>query len=226
MNTRRWLSVAAITVASATLALAGAGSDALASNIAATGQIKACYKTGTALVPLGHVGNSVACPAGDSKLTWNNVGPQGPPGPQGPAGLAVGGSGTSGTSIPLDQAQVLTPVLSSTAVTAGGSYYTTASVMLIVPAGDTVTCILQAGGVAQGPFATVGPVANQTYETLPLTAMLSIPSAGTAEVLCADYNSAPATSFYDGGITATLISNPGSNARPATPARHGLPPHL
>ena len=84
MNTRRWLSVAAITVASATLALAGAGSDALASNIAATGQIKACYKTGTALVPLGHVGNSVACPAGDSTLTWNMVGPQGRRGPRGP----------------------------------------------------------------------------------------------------------------------------------------------
>jgi hypothetical protein len=225
MNTRRWLSVAAMTVASATLALVGAGSDALAGNTAATGQIKACYKKGTALVPLGHVGNSVACPGGDSALTWNKAGPQGRRGPRGPAGLAAGASGTSDTSVSLDQANVLTPVLSSTAVTAGGSYYTTASVMLVVGAGDTVTCVLQAGG-EQGPFATVGPVANLTYETLPLTAMLSIPSAGTAEVMCADYNSDPATSFYDGGITATLISNPGSSARPATPARHGLPPHL
>ena len=226
MNTRRWLSVAAVTFASASLALVGAGGDALASNTAATGQIKACYKTGTTLVPLGHVGHSVACPAGDSALTWNKAGLRGPAGPPGPAGIAVGGSGSSGTSVPLDQAQILTPVLSSTAVTADGSYYTTASVMLVVAAGDTVTCILQAGGTEQGPFATVGPVANQTYETLPLTAMLSIPEGGSAEVMCADYNSNSATSFYDGGITATLISNPAGSVRTATPARHGLPPHL
>jgi hypothetical protein len=226
MNTRRWLSVAAVTVASATLALVGAGGDALASNTAATGQIKACYKTGTALVPLSHVGNSVACPASDSTLTWNKVGPQGPPGPQGPAGVAVGAAGTSGTSVPLDQAQVLAPVLSTTAVTTGGTYYVSASVMLVVAQGDTVVCVFQAGGVAQGAFATVGPVANQTYETLPLSAVLSIPSAGTAEVACADYTSNAATSFYDGGITATLISNGADSPRQVTPARHVLPPHL
>jgi hypothetical protein len=41
MNTRRWLSVAAVTIASATHALAGVGSDALASNTVTSGTIKA-----------------------------------------------------------------------------------------------------------------------------------------------------------------------------------------
>jgi hypothetical protein len=222
MNTRRWLSVAAVTI-SAALALVGVGSDALASNTAATGQIKACYKTGTALVPLSHVGGSVACPTGDSTLTWNKVGPQGPPGP---AGLAVGASGISGTPITLDQAQVLAPVLSTTAVPNNGTYYVTASIMLIVAQGDTVACIFSAGGAEQGVFATVGPAPNQTYMTLPLSAPLSIPAGGTAVVQCADYTSNPATSFFDGGITAVQINSATGNARPATPARHALPPKL
>jgi len=223
MKTRRWLSVAAVTVTSATLALVGIGSDALASNTATAGTIKACYKTGTAVVPLSHVGNAVTCPTGDTTLTWNKVGPQGPPGP---SGIAVGAAGTSGTSIPLTQAQTLIPVLSTTAVPASGTYYVNASMMLVVGQGDTVVCVYEVNGQTLGAFATVGPVANQTYETLPLSAALSIPANSSAVVSCADYTSNAATSFYDGGITATLIGSATANAKPAAPARHTLPPHL
>jgi hypothetical protein len=52
------------------------------------------------------------------------------------------------------------------------------------------------------------------------------PGNGTAVVQCSDYTSNATTSFYDGGVTATLISNGASNAKPATPARHVLPPRL
>jgi hypothetical protein len=223
MNTRRWLSVAAVSVTSATLALVGVGSDALASNTATPAPIKACYKTGTALVPLSHVGGTVKCPAGDTTLTWNKVGPQGPPGP---SGISVGVSGTSTTSVALNQAQTLTPVLSSSAVPVGGTYYVNASVMLVVAQNDTVACIYEVNGQAEGAFATVGPAANQTYETLPMSQALSIPAGSSPVVECSDYTSSSVTSFYDGGITATLITSATGNAKPATPARHGLPPHL
>jgi hypothetical protein len=226
MNTRRWLSMAAVTIASATLALAGVGSDALASNTA-TGTIKACYKTGTALVPLNHVGNSVKCPTGDSALTWNKAGPPGPPGPQGPAGVSQGISASSNANVPLDQGNTLVPVLTITPVPASGTYYLNASVMLTVGAGDGVACVWAENGTEVGTFATVGDVPNLSYQTVPLSGSLYLPAGTDLQVLCSGYNSIPQTSFYNGAITGVLINSPAGNANPAaTPVRHGLPPKL
>jgi len=220
----RWLSLAAITIASATLALAGAGSDALASNTAATPAIKACYKTGTALVPLNHVGNLVACPTGDSTLTWNKVGPQGPPGP---AGVSQGISASSNTNVPLNQGNTLVQVLAITPVPTSGTYYLNASIMLTVGAGDGVACVWAENGTEVGTFATVGDVPNLSYQTVPLSGSLYLPAGTDLQVLCSDYNSVAQTSFYNGAITGVLINSPAGNAkRAATPVRHGLPPKL
>ena len=224
MNTRRWLSVAAVTIASATLALAGVGSDALASNTAATGTIKACYKTGTALVPLSHVGNTVACPTGDTTLTWNKVGPQGPPGP---AGVSQGISASSSTNVPLNQGNTLVQVLTITPVPTSGTYYLNASIMLTVGAGDGVACVWGVNGNESGTFATVGDVPNLSYQTVSLSASLYLPAGTNLQVLCSDYNSVSQTSFYNGAITGVLINSPAGNAKPAAaPVRHGLPPKL
>ena len=192
MSTRRRLSVTAVTVSCAALAVLGVGSGALASNLTTSGQIKACYKTGATLPPLDHIATTGSCPTGDSSLIWNKVGPQGPAGPQGPqgpAGLAVGISGTSGTSVSLNQAQTLTPVLSTAAAPASGTYYVNASVMLVVAQGDTVACILGDNNGLQGTFATVGPVANQTYETVPLDQAISVNAGDSVKVECTDYTS-------------------------------------
>ncbi len=226
MSTRRQLSVAAVTVSCAALAVLGVGSGALASNITTPGQIKACYKTGATLPPLDHVATTGSCPTGDSSLTWNKVGPKGPAGPQGPAGVSVGVSGTSGTSVPLNQAQTLTPVLSTATAPTSGTYYVNASVMLVVAQGDTVACILGDNNGLQGAFATVGPVANQTYETLPLSQAISVNAGDSVKVECTNYTSNNSTSFYDGGITATLINNATGNAPKASPVHRSLPPHL
>lgn len=226
MNTRRWLSVAAVTVTSAALALVGVGSDALASNTATTGQIKACYKKGTALVPLNHVGGSVKCPIGDSTLTWNKVGRQGPPGPQGPAGVSQGISTSSSTNVPLDQGNTLEPVMTITPVPTSGTYYLNASIMLVVGSGDAVACIWGINGGEAGTFATVGVVPNLSYQTVALTGSLYLAAGTDLQVLCAGYNSVAQTSFYDGAITGVLINSPSGDARPATPARHVLPPKL
>ena len=220
MNTRRWLSVAAVTVTSATLALVGVGSDALASNTA-TGTIKACYKTGTAPVPLSHVGGSVACPTGDSTLTWNQVGPQGPP------GVSKGISASSSTNVPLNQGNTLVQVMTITPVPTSGTYYLNASIMLTVGAGDGVACVWSENGTEVGTFATVGDVPNLSYQTVSLTGSLYLPAGTNLQVLCSDYNSVPQTSFYNGAITGVLINSPAGNAKQAaTPVLHGLPPKL
>ena len=224
MNTRRWLSVAAVTVASATLALVGVGSDALASNAAATGTIKACYKTGTALVPLSHVGNSVKCPTGDTTLTWNKTGRQGPPGP---AGVSQGISTSSSTNVPLNQGNTLVQVMTITPVPTSGTYYLNASIMLTVGAGDGVACVWAENGTEVGTFATVGDVPNLSYQTVSLTGSLYLPAGTNLQVLCSDYNSVAQTSFYNGAITGVLINSPAGNAKQAaTPVLHGLPPKL
>ena len=232
MITHRRLAVAAVTVTSAALTVLGIGSGALASNAPTTGQIKACYKNGATLPPLGHIATTGTCPTGDSSLVWNKVGPQGPAGPkgpQGPAGISTGVSGTSATPVTLNKAQTLIPVLSTAAAPAAGTYYINASIMLVVAQGDTVTCIASGANGNTGAFTTVGPVANQTYETLPLSQMVTLNAGGSATVSCSDYTANATTSFYDGGITATLINSATGNAprmSPAHPAHPALPKRL
>jgi hypothetical protein len=232
MITHRRLFVAAVTVTSAALTVLGIGTGALASNAPATGQIKACYKTGATLPPLDHIATTGTCPTGDSSLAWNKVGPQGPAGPtgpQGPAGISTGVSVSSATPVTLDQAQTLIPVLSTPAAPAAGTYYLNASIMLVVAQGDTVTCLASGANGTTGAFTTVGPVANQTYETLPLSQMVTLNAGGSATVSCADYTSNASTSFFDGGITATLINSATGNAprmSAAHPAHPALPKRL
>ena len=232
------LGTAGIATASSSPAAGQAGA-------AATGTIKACYQTTTSPATIKHIPASSTCAKGNSTLTWNQVGPrgaqgpagaqgragaQGPAGPQGPAGISVGTSGTSGTSVPLNQAQTLKTVLSGAAAPASGTYYVNASVMLVVAQGDTVACILADNGSAVGAFSTVGPVANQTYETLPLSGAISMSPGDTPQVQCSDYTSNNSTSFYDGGITSVLINSPTGNATAhgvkQRPLHQSLPPHL
>lgn len=221
MTHRRRLGIAAVTVTSAALAILGVGGGALASNVAAPGQIKACYKTGATLPPLTHIATSGKCPTGNSALIWNKVGPQGP------AGVSAGTSGTSSTSVPLNEAQVLVPVLSAAAAPASGTYYVNASVMLLVAQGDAVTCILAVNGTTTGPFTTVGPAANEAYETIPLSDAVSLQAGQTPVVECADYTANSSTSFYDGGITSVLINNAaGNSAAHVNASRHALPPRF
>jgi hypothetical protein len=232
MSTRRRFAIATVTVASAALTVLGIGSGALASSAPTTNQIKACYKNGATLPPLDHIATTGTCPTGNSSLVWKKVGPagpKGPQGPQGPAGISAGVSGTSAAPVTLNQAQTLIPVISTAAAPTTGTYYVNASIMLVVAQGDTVTCLASGANGDTGAFTTVGPVANQTYETLPLSQMVPLNAGGSATVMCSDYTSNSGTSFYDGGITATLINSAAGNAprmSPAYPARPALPKRL
>lgn len=230
--------------ATAVLGLAAAGIS-YAAIPDSTGLIHGCYSTTSGALRVIDPAKTKACPTGTTGLNWNQKGlqgpagpkgpagpqgpqgPAGPQGPQGPAGATAGVSVTTGSSVPLNQPMTLTPVMFTPAVSTSGSYYVNASVMLVVAQGDTVACILTNGGSASGAFSTVGPVSNQTYETIPVSGLLNLSAGQSAGVECSGYTGNSATSFYDGALNATLVNSAVGNA-PALSTRgtRGLPTHL
>jgi len=238
----RLLGPGAVAAACALVAVLGAGSDALASNTArhprshpaaATTTIKACYQKGQPLATMKRVASTAACPSGYTSLTWNQQGPAGPQGktgaqgktgsqgatgPQGPAGVSAGVSGTSSTAGSLTTSPTFGSVLATAPVPTSGTYYVNASVLVSVAAGDTVACVLaDNSGTHIGPFAIVGPAPSSIDDTLPLTFALPLSAGQSAVAFCADSTSGSATTFNDGSITATLISQAaGSTPRNGT----------
>jgi hypothetical protein len=174
---------------------------------------------------VARVKNTNTSPPGVDWGLLARKGANGAPGTPGPAGISSGVSTTSGTQVPMNQAQVLTPVMTTPAVATGGQYYVSASMMLVVGSGDTVACLTAVNGTAGGPFATVGPVPNQTYETLPLAVSVAVPAGGTISIQCTGYTASPQSSFYDGAVTATLIDsdNPSAAATHTAAAPPKLP---
>jgi hypothetical protein len=123
--------------------------------------------------------------------------------------MSTGVSAVTQTSVPLDSpTQTLTPVLTTPPVRSAGQYYVSAQIMLVVATGDTVACLVSDPTAGEtGAFSTVGPVPNQTYETLPLTVDIRASAGDPISVLCTGYNANPITSLYDGAMTATLINS-------------------
>jgi hypothetical protein len=221
MITRRRLSVAAITASCAALAVLAAGGGAMASSHAtSTPQIKACYKTSGSLPPLNHIATTGKCPTGDSTLAWNKAGPRGP------AGLSTGISASSTTGVALNTGvNNFVPVLSTPAAPATGTYYVSVSVMAYIVQGDGVDCILGDAEGFPGIFADVDPVANSSFETLPLDQAVPLTAGETLQVYCGDYTANGSTAFYDGGMTGTLVSSATGNvAKPNLTTRHPRSP--
>src|SRR5947209_7434903 len=112
-----------------------------------SGIIHGCYNNTSGALKVIDSATVSTCPTGTTKLNWNQKGPRGLQGIQGPAGISEGISGTSSTSVPLNQANTLTPVLSATSgAPVAGTYFVNASVMLDVAQGHTVRCILSGPG--------------------------------------------------------------------------------
>ena len=221
------------------------GGTAAAAGLAATpvdgsGVIHGCWTTkavngGSHTFVLRNAGT--ACPAGTTAITWNKAGPAGPQGPQGiqgvqgpqgPAGVVEGASGTSSTAVPLTAVQNLAVVMSASAVPASGDYYVDAVVMLRVGAGDTVACILAKNGNALGAYSTVGGIGttSKTYETLPLRGKISMAAGDVPGVMCTGYSGSQDTEFYDGSMTAMLMSGATGNALVQRPGSRALPPRF
>jgi hypothetical protein len=218
------------------------------------GLIHGCYNNTSYALRVIDTAKVSTCPSGTTSLNWNKTGPQGPKGatgatgaagapgpkgatgatgatgpagPQGPAGIAQGFSATSSTNVPLNQGNTLVPVLSASVPTSG-TYYINSSIMLTVGQGDGVACVPLVNGGERGIFATVGDVPNISYQTVPLSLALPLNAGDTLQIACSDYNSVSSTSFYNGGLTATLINSSTGNARSLAPVHKALtlPAHL
>lgn len=118
------------------------------------------------------------------------------------------------------------PVLSTPAAPATGTFYVSASVMAYIAQGDGVDCILGDAQGFPGTFADVDPVANSSFETLPLDQAVPLTAGETLQVYCGDYTANGSTAFYDGGMTGTLVSSATGNvAMPNQATRHPRSPH-
>ena len=159
-----------------------------------------------------------SAPPGAAWALLASKGDTGAPGAPGQPGISTGDSAVSGVAVTLNQAQTLLTVMTTPAVVTGGQYYVNASIMLVVAQADTVACTAEVNGLGVGPFATVGPAANQSYETIPLAVSIAVPAGGVISVACTGYASNPTTEFYDGGITATLINSDNPSAAAQHPA--------
>ena len=196
MNTRRWLSVAAVTVASATLALVGVGSDALASNAAATGTIKACYKTGR----------------------------QGPPGPAGVSQGISTSSSTSvplNQGNTLVQVMTITPVPTSGTYYLNASIMLTVGAGDGVACvwsenGTEVGTFATVGDVPNLSYQTV-PLSGSLY--LPAGTNLQVLCSDYNSVAQTSFYNGAITGVL-------INSPAGNAKPAATPVRHGVPPKL
>jgi hypothetical protein len=177
---------------------------------------------------LAKVQNTNTPPPGADWALLAARGAAGTPGTPGPAGISTGVSTTSNTVVPVNVGNTLIPVMGTENIPTSGQYYVNASIMLTVGAGDGVACIAAENGTEVGNFATVGDVPNLSYQTVSITDTLYLPAGTLLSVLCSDYNSVSQTSFYNGGLTATLIDsdNPTTSVSHANVKPLKLPPLL
>jgi hypothetical protein len=250
MGTTGAVAVAAVAV------VAGGGGVALASTTSsAPATITACYKTGSAPTALDRVSNGASCAKGYTKLVWNLQGPAGPrgatgatgakgatgatgakgatgatgakgaTGPAGPAGSPAGAFATENGDISLSDGQPHL-VLTSSPVTAAGTYLVTASITMAVGMGDYVGCYVVGGA---GTLNEIGPSAGDQYNSMAVEDEVTVTAGQQISVACQETESDSNTYFADGTMGAVLIasgtgSSHGSNAAPA--ARHATPARL
>jgi hypothetical protein len=232
MSIRRPLSVAAVTVTCATLAVLAVGSGALASNVTTSGQIKACYKTTTTLPPLDHIATTGSCPTGDSSLTWNKVGPKGPAGPAGPAGISEGVQAFSNTTVTINPANTGIAVIHTPDVSTTGDYYVSASLSGVISAGDEVYCWISYAPVGDVAVVTMPSSSGANYQSLSLNGDVAATAGSPITVACesADglgsyINSADVNAVLisnDNGATANVTRGPRVQPMPRLPRAHSV----
>ncbi len=214
----RWRRVAAAGAAGTALTVLAAGGIAAASSKASPNTITACYKPAKAPAPLT-VPPGTTCPAKQTTLTWNKVGPQGPPGPAPGVSAATAGGGSLSSA-------AWTKVLTASPAPATGVYYATASVGLAVAANSLAGCefATSAGTVLSPLFATEAPGAGQR-STLSLTYPLILTAGQVLSVQCAVAAGSSAI-VQDSAMTAMQVSQPIAAARARARRFPGGPPSL
>lgn len=138
-------------------------------------------------------------------------GPKGPTGPTGAtgapgaAGVLDGVTATSTTHVSLSSAFTQVTVMQTDPVTVAGDYFISASILAVVGPSDYVACVLQPQVGAH--FPAVGPVANESYETLPLVGVAYLPVGDRISVVCNGYIGSADTEFFSGSVDAVLVNS-------------------
>jgi hypothetical protein len=149
-------------------------------------------------------------------------GATGAQGPAGPAGDPAAVSGASGKPVPLNDA-AFHQVLTTSPTTIGGTYLVTASVSVLVAAGDYVACNAVNGNA--NAAVGVGPSPATQYQDISVVDTVTAAAGEQLAVQCEDYNSDASTAFSLGTIDGVLIApasaSPG-NSHAAPAASHAL----
>jgi hypothetical protein len=167
-----------------------------------------------------------AGPAGQQGATGQQGAPgqqggTGATGPQGPAGLATGAIGINNATVPIGTQ--VSVVMASAAVPSAGVYYVTATLTILLAAGDYVGCGL-IPNAASNFGQEVGPAPSQEFQNLVVANSVSLEAGQSVDVACQDVNSDSA--FTAGNLTAILIDNSASDAASgAGPRASGSAPH-
>ncbi len=200
----RGIRPAVLLVSAASVLALGTGGIALAGGLAGGTQIRGCYQPGSNPATLKVLTSAKAtCPKHYTSLNWNRTGPQGPPGP---AGLSTGDYAGSHTQTPLPGNSVAVTVLQAKPVTVAGSYYVTASITVGVDAGDYAACLAGPGGLGDS-LAETGPAAATAFQVLSVTDVLTLTAGQTPSIACASAATSSTTAFYNGTMSAVLVSN-------------------
>lgn len=182
-----------------------------------------CVNNSTGAIRI--VSKGTVCKSTEHKINWNQVGPQGPQGPkgpqgaqgpqgargpQGPPGISVGYSATTGVGVFIG----LTPaqyVIAQTAAVGAGTYYVSASTLLLISSGDAAFCITSTVNNGGNTHNYGGSSLGGGYQQVSNTDVWIVSAGDAFQLVCYDNNADSAV--YNGTITATLI-NSASDANP------------
>lgn len=193
----------------------------------------ACVNNSTGAIRI--VSKTTTCKSTEHKINWNEVGPKGARGPQGPEGPA-GPQGPPGMSLGYSTSAVVNSAINANytgvlvnqtaAVATAGTYYLSASVLLVMASGDTAGdyCYMTTADQFPTTHMYAGTQFTSGYSTLSMTDVFSMAAGDSAEVWCYDGSGGTLTSsVYDSTLTATLINSANNDVKPSR-HQHKLPP--
>ena len=162
------------------------------------------------------VSKTATCKSTETKIHWNQVGPQGPrgpqgpqgpqgpTGPQGPPGISVGYSSLTGTAADIPISSTTTVVAQTNTIATAGTYFVSTSAMPFIVSGDTYAFCFDTLASNGSAFQYGGGYGSEVYVTTSTSDVIFVGAGDAIQLRC--YTGGSNGSFvYNAGITATLI---------------------
>lgn len=175
------MSALVVTLLSATGA--SASSTSQHASLGASATYYACFNYKTSQIYV--IQQNGKCKPGYTLIQWNQTGPQGPvgpQGPQGPAGVAVGYSAFN-SNIHLAGAPG-TVVAQTNTIGTSGTYYITASALLVIDSGDRGAFCYVASANNPNPDGMFGGTTSTGYQQASVSDALTVSAGDILELWC------------------------------------------